>query len=133
MTEFFLKPCFEFGGPGLGCGLAGAGLVGQSSRIGGLEGDGCWGAAGGCWALLGAAGGCWARGCWGLLGLLGAAGAAGGLLGWAGLALWAGGWGLGGGGGGAGVGWAAGLGWSPYHLMMAKVSPYYGHNKPLLS
>ena len=29
---FFLEPCFEFGGPGLGCGLAGAGLVGQSSN-----------------------------------------------------------------------------------------------------
>ena len=27
-----MEPCFELGGPGLGCGLAGAGLVGQSSN-----------------------------------------------------------------------------------------------------
>ena len=69
------------GGPD--CGLAGAGLVGQSSdgfgsgaagAAGGLRG-GCLGAAA-CWAA-GAAGGC----C-GLLGLLGAAGGGGW---WAGL------------------------------------------------
>ena len=30
LTEFFWEPCFEFGG--LGWGLAGAGLVGQSSK-----------------------------------------------------------------------------------------------------
>ena len=113
-----MEPCFEFGGPGLGCGLAGAGLVGQSSigfrlvvgragaawlglgwwtvfeRLpdGGLLG-GVVGAGAG--ADGGAAGGCWGLGAGGLLGrgLLGAA--AGGAE--AGGCWW---WGL---------GWGAGL------------------------
>ena len=74
-----MEPCFEFGGPGLGCGLAGAGLVRQSSRIGGRLGAA--GAAGGIWRLLSACG----RGLWGSGALLGSAGL------WAlGSGLWAG-------------------------------------------
>ena len=96
-----MEPCFEFGGPGLGCGLAGAGL-GQSSRIGGRPGGGWLGAAGGGWGIWRRLGG----GCWGLLGggaggcgLLGAAAeAVGGCWGWE--LLWAAGllgcWGCGG-------------------------------------
>ena len=107
-------PCFEFGGPGLGCGLAGAGLVGQSSSGGGWGAGGGWGlravgghveAAGGRWGrwglLGGAAGGCW-RAAWGSAGrgsgaLLGSAGlcwALGLELGWR-WAGWLGLWGCG--------------------------------------
>ena len=52
LTEFFfLEPCFEFGGPGLGCGLAG-----------GL-GAGGWGLGAGGWGLgAGGAGGAGAEG-----------------------------------------------------------------------
>ena len=73
------------GGPD--CGLAGAGLVGQSSDG---FGSGAAGAAGGSWGLKGGLlGGCGLLGCWGCWGLLRAAGAAGGCGGW-GLVGWAG-------------------------------------------
>ena len=83
-------PCFEFGGPGLGCGLAGAGLVGQSSSGGGWGAGGGWGlravgghveAAGGRWGRWGLLGGAAAGGCWGLL----SAGALGWAWSWAGI------------------------------------------------
>ena len=119
-------PCFEFGGPGLGCGLAGAGLVGQSSSGGGWGAGGGWGlravgghveAAGGRWGrwgLLGgaAAGGCWRAAwgsaglglCWALLDSAGLWARLGLELGW--RAGWLGLWGS----GAVGLCWGSGLG-----------------------
>ena len=129
---FFLEPCFEFGGPGLGCGLAGAGLVGQSS-IGFRLVVGRAGAAWlglGWWTVFerlpdgGLLGGWWGLGLVLMGGLLGAAGGwgLGGCLGGGSWGLLRGVLRLGAAGGG---GWAGGLGWSPcYGYFKTLVQPY---------
>ena len=65
---FFLDPCFEFGGPGLGWGLAGLGWAGLGA-VGCGGGGGLGRAALGCgWAGLGWAGLGWPGLAWAGLG-----------------------------------------------------------------